>query len=148
MRAALEASHRGWGTSVIIGVAAAGKEVATRPFQFVTGRTLKVCMSEGVFVGVGMRVCVCVCVCVIIITHHHHRTPSTSHTIHTPHHPHTPSSHTPSSSHTTHTRVLRLVATRVDYRCLSLSSSTFQVTQSLMHTSHTICHLTRCVRVV
>lgn len=41
MRAALEAAHRGWGTSVIIGVAAAGQEVATRPFQFVTGRTLK-----------------------------------------------------------------------------------------------------------
>ena len=41
MRAALECTHRGWGTSVIIGVAAAGQEVATRPFQLVTGRTWK-----------------------------------------------------------------------------------------------------------
>ena len=38
MRAALEAAHRGWGTSVVIGVAAAGQEIATRPFQLVTGR--------------------------------------------------------------------------------------------------------------
>lgn len=38
MRQALECCHRGWGTSVIIGVAAAGKEIATRPFQLVTGR--------------------------------------------------------------------------------------------------------------
>ena len=41
MRAALECSHRGWGTSVVIGVAAAGKEISTRPFQLVTGRTWK-----------------------------------------------------------------------------------------------------------
>ncbi len=41
MRAALEASHRGWGLSVIIGVAAAGAEISTRPFQLVTGRTWK-----------------------------------------------------------------------------------------------------------
>lgn len=41
MRCALEASHRGWGVSVIIGVAGAGKEIATRPFQLVTGRTWK-----------------------------------------------------------------------------------------------------------
>ena len=33
MRAALECAHRGWGESVVIGVAAAGKEIATRPFQ-------------------------------------------------------------------------------------------------------------------
>jgi S-(hydroxymethyl)glutathione dehydrogenase/alcohol dehydrogenase len=39
MRQALEASHRGWGKSVIIGVAGAGQEIATRPFQLVTGRT-------------------------------------------------------------------------------------------------------------
>ena len=39
MRQALEASHRGWGKSVVIGVASAGKEIATRPFQLVTGRT-------------------------------------------------------------------------------------------------------------
>ncbi|KAG1055794.1 hypothetical protein G6F43_002271 [Rhizopus delemar] len=38
MRAALEACHKGWGESVIIGVAAAGKEISTRPFQLVTGR--------------------------------------------------------------------------------------------------------------
>lgn len=41
MRAALECAHRGWGQSVIIGVAAAGQEVATRPFQLVTGRQWK-----------------------------------------------------------------------------------------------------------
>ena len=38
MRQALEACHRGWGTSIIIGVAEAGKEISTRPFQLVTGR--------------------------------------------------------------------------------------------------------------
>ncbi|RCH97320.1 S-(hydroxymethyl)glutathione dehydrogenase [Rhizopus azygosporus] len=38
MRSALEACHKGWGESVIIGVAAAGKEISTRPFQLVTGR--------------------------------------------------------------------------------------------------------------
>jgi len=38
MRTALEACHRGWGTSVVIGVAEAGKEIATRPFQLITGR--------------------------------------------------------------------------------------------------------------
>ncbi|MBA4337804.1 MAG: S-(hydroxymethyl)glutathione dehydrogenase/class III alcohol dehydrogenase [Hyphomonas sp.] len=38
MRQALECCHRGWGTSVIIGVAESGKEIATRPFQLVTGR--------------------------------------------------------------------------------------------------------------
>ena len=41
MRAALECSHRGWGVSVIIGVAPAGAEIATRPFQLVTGRVWK-----------------------------------------------------------------------------------------------------------
>ncbi|GAV04671.1 hypothetical protein RvY_14921 [Ramazzottius varieornatus] len=41
MRAALEACHKGWGVSVIVGVAAAGKEISTRPFQLVTGRTWK-----------------------------------------------------------------------------------------------------------
>ncbi|MCY4542865.1 MAG: S-(hydroxymethyl)glutathione dehydrogenase/class III alcohol dehydrogenase [Rhodobacteraceae bacterium] len=41
MRAALETSHRGWGVSVIIGVAPAGAEIATRPFQLVTGRVWK-----------------------------------------------------------------------------------------------------------
>lgn len=37
-RAALEACHKGWGESVIIGVAGAGQEISTRPFQLVTGR--------------------------------------------------------------------------------------------------------------
>ena len=40
-RQALEAAHRGWGESIIIGVAEAGKEIATRPFQLVTGRVWK-----------------------------------------------------------------------------------------------------------
>ncbi|THD45429.1 MAG: S-(hydroxymethyl)glutathione dehydrogenase/class III alcohol dehydrogenase [Bradyrhizobium sp.] len=39
MRQALEASHRGWGKSIVIGVAGAGQEIATRPFQLVTGRS-------------------------------------------------------------------------------------------------------------
>jgi S-(hydroxymethyl)glutathione dehydrogenase/alcohol dehydrogenase len=38
MRQALECCHRGWGESIIIGVAGAGEEIATRPFQLVTGR--------------------------------------------------------------------------------------------------------------
>jgi S-(hydroxymethyl)glutathione dehydrogenase/alcohol dehydrogenase len=38
MRQALECCHRGWGESIVIGVAEAGKEIATRPFQLVTGR--------------------------------------------------------------------------------------------------------------
>ena len=38
MRQALECAHRGWGKSVIIGVAGAGQEISTRPFQLVTGR--------------------------------------------------------------------------------------------------------------
>jgi len=41
MRQALEASHRGWGESIVIGVAGAGQEISTRPFQLVTGRTWK-----------------------------------------------------------------------------------------------------------
>jgi len=41
MRQALECAHRGWGVSVIIGVAGAGEEIATRPFQLVTGRVWK-----------------------------------------------------------------------------------------------------------
>ena len=41
MRAALEASHRGWGQSIVIGVAGAGQEISTRPFQLVTGRVWK-----------------------------------------------------------------------------------------------------------
>ncbi len=38
MRQALEACHKGWGQSIVIGVAAAGQEISTRPFQLVTGR--------------------------------------------------------------------------------------------------------------
>jgi S-(hydroxymethyl)glutathione dehydrogenase/alcohol dehydrogenase len=38
---ALEACHRGWGQAIIIGVAPAGAEIATRPFQLVTGRVWK-----------------------------------------------------------------------------------------------------------
>ena len=41
MRQALECCHKGWGESIIIGVAPAGAEIATRPFQLVTGRTWK-----------------------------------------------------------------------------------------------------------
>src|SRR5262249_27324346 len=41
MRQALECCHKGWGTSVIIGVAPAGAEIRTRPFQLVTGRVWK-----------------------------------------------------------------------------------------------------------
>ena len=39
MRQALECSHRGWGQSIVIGVAGAGQEISTRPFQLVTGRS-------------------------------------------------------------------------------------------------------------
>jgi S-(hydroxymethyl)glutathione dehydrogenase/alcohol dehydrogenase len=38
MRQALECCHKGWGESIIIGVAASGEEISTRPFQLVTGR--------------------------------------------------------------------------------------------------------------
>lgn len=41
MRQALECCHKGWGVSIIIGVAGAGQEIATRPFQLVTGRVWK-----------------------------------------------------------------------------------------------------------
>ena len=41
MRQALEACHKGWGQSIIIGVAGAGQEISTRPFQLVTGRVWK-----------------------------------------------------------------------------------------------------------
>jgi S-(hydroxymethyl)glutathione dehydrogenase/alcohol dehydrogenase len=41
MRQALECCHRGWGQSIIIGVAPSGAEIATRPFQLVTGRVWK-----------------------------------------------------------------------------------------------------------
>jgi S-(hydroxymethyl)glutathione dehydrogenase/alcohol dehydrogenase len=41
MRSALECCHKGWGQSIIIGVAGAGQEIHTRPFQLVTGRVWK-----------------------------------------------------------------------------------------------------------
>uniref|UniRef100_A0A914HJ51 S-(hydroxymethyl)glutathione dehydrogenase n=1 Tax=Globodera rostochiensis TaxID=31243 RepID=A0A914HJ51_GLORO len=41
MRQALEAAHKGWGVACVIGVAGAGEEISTRPFQLVTGRTWK-----------------------------------------------------------------------------------------------------------
>ena len=41
MRTALETAHKGWGESIIIGVAPAGAEISTRPFQLVTGRVWK-----------------------------------------------------------------------------------------------------------
>src|SRR6202051_2130060 len=41
MRQALECCHRGWGTSIVIGVAGSGQEIKTRPFQLVTGRVWK-----------------------------------------------------------------------------------------------------------
>ncbi len=47
MRQALECCHKGWGTSVIIGVAGAGQEISTRPFQLVTGRVWKGCAFGG-----------------------------------------------------------------------------------------------------
>jgi S-(hydroxymethyl)glutathione dehydrogenase / alcohol dehydrogenase len=48
MRAALEACHKGWGQSIIIGVAPAGAEISTRPFQLVTGRSWRGCAFGGV----------------------------------------------------------------------------------------------------
>jgi len=48
MRSALECCHKGWGESVIIGVAGAGQEISTRPFQLVTGRVWRVSAFGGV----------------------------------------------------------------------------------------------------
>ncbi|KAG8168905.1 hypothetical protein KVR01_001654 [Diaporthe batatas] len=48
MRTALEACHKGWGQSIVIGVAAAGHEIQTRPFQLVTGRVWRGCAFGGV----------------------------------------------------------------------------------------------------
>ena len=48
MRAALECCHKGWGESIIIGVAGAGQEISTRPFQLVTGRVWRGCAFGGV----------------------------------------------------------------------------------------------------
>uniref|UniRef100_A0A8C9ESF0 Alcohol dehydrogenase class-3 n=1 Tax=Pavo cristatus TaxID=9049 RepID=A0A8C9ESF0_PAVCR len=55
MRAALEACHKGWGVSVIVGVAAAGQEISTRPFQLVTGRTWKGTAFGGNSSALGMK---------------------------------------------------------------------------------------------
>ena len=49
MRSALEACHKGWGQSIIIGVAASGQEISTRPFQLVTGRVWKGSAFGGMF---------------------------------------------------------------------------------------------------
>jgi len=48
MRSALECCHKGWGESVIIGVAGSGQEISTRPFQLVTGRVWRGCAFGGV----------------------------------------------------------------------------------------------------
>jgi S-(hydroxymethyl)glutathione dehydrogenase/alcohol dehydrogenase len=48
MRAALECCHKGWGESTIIGVAGAGQEISTRPFQLVTGRVWRGAAFGGV----------------------------------------------------------------------------------------------------
>ena len=48
MRSALECCHKGWGESIIIGVAGAGQEISTRPFQLVTGRVWRGCAFGGV----------------------------------------------------------------------------------------------------
>lgn len=48
MRWALEACHKGWGQSIVIGVAAAGHKITTRPFQLVTGRVWRGCAFGGV----------------------------------------------------------------------------------------------------
>ena len=48
MRTALESCHRGWGESVVIGVAESGKEISTRPFQLVTGRVWRGTAFDGV----------------------------------------------------------------------------------------------------
>ena len=45
MRQALECTHKGWGQSVVIGVAGSGKEISTRPFQLVTGEPLPSCYA-------------------------------------------------------------------------------------------------------
>lgn len=47
MRAALESCHKGWGESVILGVAGSGQEISTRPFQLVTGRVWRGCAFGG-----------------------------------------------------------------------------------------------------
>jgi len=48
MRSALECCHKGWGESIIIGVAGAGQEISTRPFQLVTGRVWRGAAFGGV----------------------------------------------------------------------------------------------------
>nr|CAD2156239.1 unnamed protein product [Meloidogyne enterolobii] len=49
MRQALESAHKGWGVSCVVGVAGAGEEIRTRPFQLITGRVWK-----GTSLGVGI----------------------------------------------------------------------------------------------
>lgn len=61
MRSALECCHKGWGESIIIGVAGAGQEISTRPFQLVTGRvwrgTVKTPCIGVCSTGIGDSVC-------------------------------------------------------------------------------------------
>lgn len=54
MRQALECTHKGWGQSIVIGVAASGKEISTRPFQLVTGTGPQSLLTSCVF-------CYCAC---------------------------------------------------------------------------------------
>ena len=54
MRQALECCHKGWGESIIIGVAGAGEEIATRPFQLVTGRVWKGTAFGGSIASIGL----------------------------------------------------------------------------------------------
>jgi len=54
MRAALECAHRGWGQSCVIGVAPAGTEISTRPFQLVTGRQVS---YNTIFLSISYNVC-------------------------------------------------------------------------------------------
>ena len=62
MRAALECCHKGWGASCIIGVAAAGQEISTRPFQIVTGRVWK----GTAFGGTSLK-CILFVKCILIL---------------------------------------------------------------------------------
>ena len=72
-RAALEACHKGWGVSTIIGVAAAGQEIATRPFQLVTGRVWKGTAFGGQTMCTTTTNSVCMFLaCFIMYSHHVH----------------------------------------------------------------------------
>jgi hypothetical protein len=66
MRAALECAHRGWGTSCVIGVAASGHEISTRPFQLVTGRTWKGELKRYLTIYNGLDIFILPCSCFLI----------------------------------------------------------------------------------